>query len=245
MECDICKKQVTSSNYNGIVLKDGSIVHVCGKHYAQYRKFGKFLDSSQKTCHDTNEFKVVGDVATIYTKRNNGDISGFFIIDKSDLDSVITRKWRLWHGRFYTGVQKPMPITDFLFPEKESCLVIDHINHDPSDNRRSNLRIVTQQQNICNKSIVGTNSSGVSGVWFDKARDKWSCEIKFNYKKIHLGRYNAFEDACFARYVAENLLFGEYRNVSNDSKLMPIIEKCSCKDKIDKYVRERISKNNL
>ena len=239
-ECDICKKKVTKTNYNGIRIADGSIAHVCGKHYAQYRKFGKFLDASPKGCHDLNDFKVVGDVATIYTRRNNGEISGYFTIDKADLDNVIVRKWRLWQGRFYTGVQKPTTITDFLCSEKLPGQVVDHIDHDPSNNRRSNLRLTTQRNNTINKVLVGTNTSGVAGVWFDKRRDKWSAEIKVNYKKVHLGRYDLFEDACYARYIAEQLLFDEFRNESNDHTLVPMAMACQRKEELNAYVERRI-----
>jgi len=242
--CDICKKEVGKTNYNGIKLDDKTIVHVCGKHYAQYKKYGKFIDSSPKALHDSNEFKLDGEVAKIYTKHKNGDISGFFIIDANDLDRVIVRKWRLWKDRFFTGVQKPTSISQFIMGERvNENTVIDHINHNPADNRKCNLRIITQQQNICNQALKTTNSTGIQGVWFDIARDKWSVEIKSNYVKCFLGRYDELEDACYARLIAEQIVFDEFRNSSNDNVLLPLANKSKNKQQLSAYVKNRV--NNI
>jgi len=240
--CDICKKEITKTNYNGIKLEDGTIVHVCGKHYAQYRKYNKFIDHSPKAIHDTNEFKVDGDIVKVYTSHRNGDISGFFIIDKDDLDRVIVRKWRLWKDRFYTGVKNPTSISQYIIGDSnKKDMVIDHINHNPADNRKSNLRVVPQQKNICNQVLKTTNTSGIQGVYFDISRDKWAVEIKSNYIKCSLGRYLLLEDACYARLVAEQIVFEEFRNNTNDKVLIPLANNCSRKDSIKTYVISRIN----
>lgn len=241
LKCDVCGKEVTKSNYNGIKLLDNTIVRVCGKHYAQYRKFGKFLDKSPKSIYDVNDFKVEGDIACLYTCHRNGDVSGYFIIDKIDLDNVIIRKWRLWNGRFYTGVKKPVSITDYLFPNKPDGSVIDHINQKPYDNRRKNLRITSQANNTKNRSLMTTNVSGFAGIWFDKGRNKWCAEIKTNYIKCFLGRYDDLEDACYVRLSAEEILFGEFRSHTNDKRLIPLAESSKNKEKLREYVKNKIA----
>ena len=65
--------------------------------------------------------------------------------------------------------------------------VIDHINHDTFDNRKSNLRIVTHRTNSCN---MKTNTSGVPGVGYNKATKKWRAYYNKNNKHISLGYYN-------------------------------------------------------
>jgi len=90
-------------------------------------------------------------------------------------------------------------------------LVVDHINRDPLDNRRENLRIVTQQENCMNLSMRKTNKSGVSGVHWNKNRNKWVAQITYNYKIIHLGYFDNLEDATKARKDAEIKYFGEFR----------------------------------
>lgn len=79
---------------------------------------------------------------------------------------------------------------------------IDHINHVPYDNRVSNLREVTNQENQRNRRYSG-NSSGVIGVCFDKARSKWKPHIKVDGTLINLGRFDKLEDAVKARKLAE------------------------------------------
>lgn len=52
-----------------------------------------------------------------------------------------------------------------------------------------------------------TNTSGVTGVWYDKRRDRWTAEIMLRRKKIRLGRYKSKEDAIKARRAAEEEYF--------------------------------------
>lgn len=88
--------------------------------------------------------------------------------------------------------------------------LIDHINHNTIDNRKINLREVTNSQNGMNHSIGSNNTSGVSGVNWDKHLGKWRARITVNYQRIDLGAYNKFEDAVKARKDAEEKYFGEY-----------------------------------
>lgn len=241
IKCDICGKELPPSNQHTRMV-DGKTLMLCGKHYSQYVKYGKFLDNSQKTVFDSNDFKVDGDITYVYTTNKNNEVSGFFKIDTEDLDRVIIHKWRLWHDNFFTGVQKPISIYHFIMNVPiEQGQIIDHINHDRSDNRKCNLRICTQQQNICNQALKNTNTSGFSGIYFDKSRDKWVVEIKCNYVKCHLGRYEDINKACFVRYEAEKLVFGDYRNTSNDEKLIANANQCDDKEQLLEYVKRRIA----
>lgn len=89
-------------------------------------------------------------------------------------------------------------------------VVVDHINHITYDNRKINLRIVTQSQNAKNCKLSKNNTSGVTGVYFDNHSGKWVAEIKVNYKKHSLGHFVEFEDAVKARKDAEKKFFGEF-----------------------------------
>lgn len=55
-----------------------------------------------------------------------------------------------------------------------------------------------------------TNTSGATGVWYDKSREKWCAEIMFKKKKYFLGRYENKNDAIAVRKLAENQIFGEF-----------------------------------
>lgn len=55
-----------------------------------------------------------------------------------------------------------------------------------------------------------SNTSGVTGVWWDDKRKKWVAEIMFQRKKIFLGRFDQKEDAVSARKNAEIKFFKKY-----------------------------------
>ena len=76
---------------------------------------------------------------------------------------------------------------------------IDHINHRRDDNRLVNLRDVTQAENCRNKSKRSNNTSGVTGVSWNKAARKWCARIQVNSKQIYLGSFNNIADAITAR----------------------------------------------
>lgn len=79
---------------------------------------------------------------------------------------------------------------------------IDHINHDATDNRWSNLRRVDRAQNCRNSSKRCDNSSGVSGVTWNKARGRWQAQVAMtdsgSRKTFYLGLYDDKEIAKFA-----------------------------------------------
>lgn len=83
-------------------------------------------------------------------------------------------------------------------------ICVDHINGDPLDNRRSNLRFVTNRQNSHNRVEhrgEKRKSSKYIGVSFDKSRGLWEAYIQVSGKRIHLGRH-ATEDGAAAAYQA-------------------------------------------
>lgn len=88
---------------------------------------------------------------------------------------------------------------------------VDHINHDKQDNRWCNLREVTHSSNGKNLSLKKNNTSGITGVVWNKERKKWQAQIAPNGKMITLGRFENLEDAIDARKKAE-LKYGFHSN---------------------------------
>lgn len=75
-------------------------------------------------------------------------------------------------------------------------MYVDHINGDPLDNRKCNLRITTNQQNCENRQgPYKSNKSGYRGVSFDKQHQKWEAYYWRNYKKYSVGFYSTPEAA--------------------------------------------------
>lgn len=93
---------------------------------------------------------------------------------------------------------------------KQTELYVDHKNHKTTDNRKSNLRIVTNSQNCMNRKLVINNTSGVTGVSWDKKSNKWHSRIGINNKEISLGFFSDFNEAVNVRKQAEQKYHGEY-----------------------------------
>ena len=91
-------------------------------------------------------------------------------------------------------------------------MFVDHIGGSETkrDNRKSNLRIVTKQQNGMNHKPHGNNTSGKSGVYYDAHAKKWRARIYVNSKDINLGCFITKEKAIQARLEAENKYYKEY-----------------------------------
>jgi hypothetical protein len=66
---------------------------------------------------------------------------------------------------------------------------IDHINHVPSDNRWSNLRLANNSQNGANKLKARRNKSGYKGVCWCKISKKWRAQITHNGKTKYIGLF--------------------------------------------------------
>lgn len=88
---------------------------------------------------------------------------------------------------------------------------LDHINHDRSDNRISNLCNATPKTNNMNRSMMCTNKSGHVGVYFNKALMKWRSFIWVDGKEIHLGYFVCITAAIIARSAA-SIKYGYHQN---------------------------------
>jgi len=94
---------------------------------------------------------------------------------------------------------------------------VDHIFHNLYDNRKEFLRITTHSQNGMNKVLLPNNTSGVTGVSWNKHYEKWHAYIEKEGKRINLGFFDNFDDAVEMRKDAEKELFGEYRYIEINS----------------------------
>lgn len=88
---------------------------------------------------------------------------------------------------------------------------IDHIDHDRSNNRIENLRLVTHSENQRNLSRFKNNTSGHAGIRWSKEKNKWRTRIHNRNKEIHLGYYNDLDEAIEIRRKAE-ILYGFHPN---------------------------------
>lgn len=238
-----CKKKI---RYNGYTL--------CSKHMHQLHKYGKFLDNIQRTTNDLNDYIIQGQdvIFNLYNQRN--EKVGEFVIDLEDIDKVRYKKWRVSHSHVITGLpykmqdvnKKSRDISHVILdidPNMDNITIIDHKDGDGFNNRKSNLRICEQSNNTLNKSFVSNNTSGFIGVSYSKKRNVWCPEIRYNYKRWHLGHWKSKEYAVYARLVAEIHLFGEFQNQQELKKKQEFTQ-CipqKRKDEIKQYVINKLS----
>lgn len=130
-------------------------------------------------------------------KLSNGN---FAIVDKDDFSKFVSHKW-YQHNSGY-AVRKPRGSSAiYMHRQVIECpkgFEIDHINRNPLDNRKENLRAVSHSENSQNRPKQRNNTSGYKGVFFDKRRNKWwSMKVK-NKKRIYLGTFNSAQEASKA-----------------------------------------------
>ena len=77
---------------------------------------------------------------------------------------------------------------------------IDHIDRNPLNNCRTNLRFATRREQNINQGMKSTNTSGVKGVSWCKRDNKWRVTID----RKSVGYYETFEKACEVRVQVEN-----------------------------------------
>ena len=157
-----------------------------------------------------NEIIVEGDIAKIICYRKGEAYE--VLIDAEDVDKVKDYTWNVHSKRLYcyTLLNKSNTGLHRYIMNAPEGMVVDHINGDTLDNRKCNLRICTQQENLMNRPKPKNNTSGRKGVYWDKTYNKWKVCIKINGKQKHLAYFDNKEDAVKLREEAEAKYFGEY-----------------------------------
>jgi hypothetical protein len=90
----------------------------------------------------------------------------------------------------------------------------DHHNHNGLDNRLSNLRESTEEENRHNQQLNKNNTSGYIGVSWNSRKQKWKSSVPVNRKRIHLGYFDVAEDGARARDKMAKLHHGEFAKLN-------------------------------
>lgn len=94
--------------------------------------------------------------------------------------------------------------------EIPSGYMVDHIDRDGSNCCIDNLRLATKSQNTVNRDLTVKNTSGITGVCYDKKTKKWRSFITINRKRIEFKYQANKDDAIKLRLQAEKEYFGEF-----------------------------------
>lgn len=130
----------------------------------------------------------------------------YTIVDEMDFKLYGHLKWHL-SAKGY-AVRRPREGSVFLhrlINGTPTGFQTDHMNHNKLDNRRKNLRTVTNQQNHFNRPLDSNNTSGHKGVSWNKEKRRWQAHVTRDDRKMHLGYYSKLEHAVEARKKGEGV----------------------------------------
>lgn len=120
------------------------------------------------------------------------------IVDDEDYPLLSRLTWYLRdsENRVYTSVEGKMVQISRLLLAPKKGEEVDHINRNPLDNRKENLRLCTRVQNEMNKPVKKACKSGLKGVRL--VRNSWVARTRVNGKFLHIGCFKTKEDAARA-----------------------------------------------
>lgn len=196
----------------GSYLRDGRTVSCgCYKKEVNSKRYKKY-----------NTYNLSGEYGIGYTSNTKEA----FYFDLEDYDLIKSYCWyKGSYGYIMSNKDGEHVKLHRLVMNASGNEHVDHIKHNKNDNRKSMLRIVTVSQNQMNKGLQKNNTSGVTGVYYNKIDCCWFARIKVNKNTIHLGSFTSFDDAVKARKDAEKKYFGKYSydssmNVNDTDKVI-------------------------
>lgn len=227
-----------------IIGKYGSKKYqLCSKHFKQFEKFGKTLDTNQRTVYDPNEIRTYETYAEIDTYDQYGNVLETYKLDIEDIKYLCGCKWRTT----YKGKAKlPYLVTGHtiyfhrLIMGDPNC-EIDHINRNSHDNRKINLRFASRQEQMYN--TLKSNKTGIKGLYYNPNRlnAPWHCEFQNNGKRYYSPQCKTKEEAAYYRYLFESI-FLKNIFICNTQELQECINRLSEEKKksIQKYFRNKM-----
>lgn len=159
----------------------------------------------------------VNDMAVVLT-RNNIKV----LVDDEDIELVEQFSWyafhvhgkNLWYALSHfdnpeTGKKSQVRMHRLILKPSMGMLV-DHVNGDGLDNRRSNLRVASYGQNARNRHSFPNNTSGYRGVTFNRAKRKWDAFISIDGRNHRVGRSKDVEVAARLYDTAAREHYGDF-----------------------------------
>lgn len=129
------------------------------------------------------------------------------LINLDDVDKIKNNCWVLQYTKginnFYVQTKdQNTKNTIRLHRYLMNCpkdLVVDHINHNTLDNRKSNLRICSQSENMINTNKRVNNTTGYKNIYNCRTIDYYCVAMMRKNKRHTIGYFKKLEDAVLAR----------------------------------------------
>lgn len=135
-------------------------------------------------------------------RARDGSVRAYTLVDADDYERLASFRWHLFGGGY---AARAAGNQGRVYMHREILGVsgldplwhpVDHINHDPLDNRRSNLRLATKSENALNQRGAQKHSqSGIRGVFWHKGAGRWTAQVRCQGRKYWLGLFDTAEEA--------------------------------------------------
>lgn len=140
-------------------------------------------------------------------------------VDDQDYEALAARHWYLKpNGYAMATFPKPEGGREYrtmhrVILDVPRGIQVDHINRDRLDNRRTNLRISDQSQNLANQ-VSRRGTSVFKGVYWTAAQKGWAATIRHDGRTIPLGVFDSEIEAAFAYDAAAAEHFGNFARLN-------------------------------
>jgi len=144
------------------------------------------------------------------------------IVDDEDYERLV---WLKWHASAITPPNNAYANHTLLANGKRFRVLmhrliigappdamVDHINGNPLDNRRSNLRLCDRYTNMANRKCSILSTTGIKGVSYEpRVKYKpWRARLRYHNKSYSLGGYATAKEAALAYDRKARELSGEF-----------------------------------
>lgn len=189
---------------------------VCMAHYSRLMKYGDAMFGGDLKIIELRAIEIKDGVG--YVPLSQGK---FALIDADDVDVIGSRNWHAVKDdvAYYAFSSDKTALHNAIMGKRDG-FVVDHINGDGLDNRKSNLRFATMSQNQWNSRIPKSNKTGFKGVRFANwagGSKKWRAGIHVSGHHKSLGYFESPELAAQAYDDAAIKYFGEFAKLNQSS----------------------------
>lgn len=145
-------------------------------------------------------------------RNKAGEVVARALVDDEDYELIHLSRWCLDRKGYATARVggRTVRMHRVIMGVTDPRVQVDHIDRDPLNNTRANLRLANNAEN--HQNVAGGHSNtGVRGVTWDKSRQKYLAGAKLNYKRYNLGRFDTLEEAAavVAAWRAKHMPYSE------------------------------------